>query len=144
MRHEVTTRIDAPADLVWRTISDVERWPEWTPTMESVRRLDDGELRVGSVAEVRQPRQPQRTWTVTEHAPGKSFTWTTTGQGVRLSADHVVTARANGEVVVMLSFSVAGPLRFLAALLGGRAIRQAIDTEAASLKSWCESHKPVE
>jgi uncharacterized membrane protein len=139
MRHEVTTTVDAPADLVWRTVRDVEKWPEWTPTMTEVRRLDGdpgGDLRVGSRAAVRQPGQPVRTWTVTELTEGRSFTWTSTGRGLRLSADHVVTTDG-GTTVIELRFSVTGPLAPLAAL-AGRAVRAAVDTEAASLKAWCE------
>lgn len=137
MRHEVTTTIAAPADLVWRTVADVEKWPEWTPTMKEVRREDSGDLREGSIAAVQQPKQPLRTWTVTELTPGRSFTWASAGRGLRLSADHTVTTD-NGTTVVALTFSLAGPLAPFASLLAGKAIRQAVDTEAASLKSWCE------
>ncbi len=136
MRHEVTTTVDAPATLVWRAIKDVEKWPEWTPTMTEVR-LDADELRSGSSATVRQPKQPVRTWTVTELTEGRSFTWTSTGRGLRMTADHVVTEE-NGRTTVLLSFSMAGPLAPLAGLLAGKAVRQAVDTEAASLKKWCE------
>lgn len=138
MRHEVTTRVDAPADVVWQTISVVEKWPEWTPTMESVRRHDKGELTVGSSAEVRQPKQPVRRWTVTELTPGRAFRWTASGPGVRFTADHEVTTGADGEVAATLAFAVSGPLAPVVALLGGRTIRRMVDTEAGALKSWCE------
>ena len=140
MRHEVTTTIDAPADLVWRTVADVERWSEWTPTITEVRRHDDGDLRTGSTAVVRQPKQPARTWTVTELTEGTSFTWTSRGPGLHLSADHIVTTD-NGVTAVALTFSMAGPLAPLANLLAGKAVRAAVDTEAASLKKWCERTK---
>jgi uncharacterized membrane protein len=137
MRHEVTTTIAAPADLVWRTVADIETWPEWSPTMTAVRREDAGELRKGSVATVRQPRQPQRTWTVTELVPGRSFTWASRGRGLRMSADHTVTT-TDGTTVVELTFSLAGPLAPLAKLVAGKQIREDVATEAASLKNWCE------
>jgi uncharacterized membrane protein len=137
MRHETTTTITAPADLVWRTVADVEDWPTWTPTMTSVTREDVGDLRKGSVAQVRQPKQPARTWTVTGLVPGRSFTWESTGRGLRLSADHTVST-ADGATVVELTFTLSGPLAPLAKLLAGKAIREAVNTEAASLKNWCE------
>jgi uncharacterized protein YndB with AHSA1/START domain len=137
MRYEATTTIAAPAELVWRTVADVEKWPEWTPTMTAVRRTDDGDLRAGSVAEVRQPKQPSRTWTVTDLVPDRSFTWVSQGRGLRLSADHTVRA-ADGTTVVELAFTVTGPLAPLVKLLAGKQIRLAVDTEAAGLKSWCE------
>ncbi|MPZ79220.1 MAG: polyketide cyclase [Actinophytocola sp.] len=140
MRHEVSTPIDAPAELVWQTITAVEKWPEWTPTMTEIRRLDDGELRVGSKAEVRQPKQPVRTWTVTELTPGTSFTWVTSGTGLQLSADHVIRTDERGAVVAELTFTARGVLAPVAGLLAGKAVRAAVDTEASSLKKWCESH----
>jgi uncharacterized membrane protein len=137
MRHEVTTPTDAPAGLVWRTIRDVDRWPDWTPTMNEVRRLDDGDLRRGSTAVVRQPMQPARTWTVTEVADGRSFTWVTGGAALRMSAGHTVRTD-DGTTVIELSFTMTGPLAFLASMVGGKAVRRAVDTEAASLRAWCE------
>lgn len=141
MRHEVTTTIDAPADLVWRTVVDVAKWAEWTPTITEIRVHGGGELKRGSVATVRQPKQPAREWTVTELADGRSFTWTSKGPGLRFSADHTVTTGPD-KTTVALTFSLEGPLAPLATLLAGKAIRWAVDTEAASLKKRCE-HKPV-
>lgn len=140
MRHEITVTIDAPAELVWQAVRDVEKWPEWTPTMTSVRRLDDGEFRVGSSAEVRQPKQRPRTWTVTELTPGRSFTWATSSPGVRLSADHILTER-DGKVDALLTFTMSGVLAPVASLLAGRMVRRFVDTEATSLKKWCEEHR---
>jgi carbon monoxide dehydrogenase subunit G len=136
MRHEVTVRVDAPADVVWRAVSDVAKWSEWTPTVDEIRLHGGGELALGSVATVRQPKQPAREWTVTELVEGRSFTWTSTGPGLRFSAEHIVTG--DGPTSVTLTFSVAGPLAPVATLLAGKAIRWAVDTEAASLKKWCE------
>jgi uncharacterized membrane protein len=58
LRVSDTIRIDARADVVWAVTVDVERWPEWSPTVTSVTRLDDGPLRRGSVARLEQPLQP--------------------------------------------------------------------------------------
>jgi uncharacterized membrane protein len=143
MRHEVTTTIDAPADLVWRAVSDVEKWSEWTPTVTEIRVHGGGELHRRSVATVRQPKQPAREWTVTE-LTDRSFTWTSKGPGLRFSADHTVRtvkregAAGGGATTVELTFSIAGPLAPVAWLLAGKAIRWAVDTEAAFLKKWCE------
>jgi uncharacterized membrane protein len=137
MRHEVTITVDAPADVVWQAIQDVEKWPEWTPTMDEVRLHGGGALEKGSVATVRQPKQPVREWTVTELVDGRSFTWTSRGAGLRLAADHTVTT-VDGTVTVELTFSLTGPLAPVASLLAGKAVRAAVDTEAASLKKWCE------
>jgi uncharacterized membrane protein len=135
MRHEVTTTIDAPAELVWDAVRDVEKWSEWTSTVTEIRVHGGGELRQGSVATVRQPKQPAREWTVTE-LTNRTFTWTSKGPGLRFSADHTVTE--GEQTTVELTFSIAGPLAPVAKLLAGKAIRWAVNTEAASLKKWCE------
>src|SRR5690606_3623818 len=62
MRHETEVVITAPAELVWETLFAVDRWTEWTPTMEHLRRLDDGPLKVGSRTEVKQPGQSTAIW----------------------------------------------------------------------------------
>ncbi|MEX5718406.1 SRPBCC family protein [Geodermatophilus maliterrae] len=55
---EQSTRIDveAPVQQVWQVLREVELWPEWAPTVTSVRRLDDGPLAVGSRVRVGRPR----------------------------------------------------------------------------------------
>ena len=53
---QTETEIDASAELVWATIRDVERWPEWTPTVTSVRLRTPLPLAVGSRAVIRQPK----------------------------------------------------------------------------------------
>lgn len=49
-------------------LREVERWPEWAPTVTSIRRLDDGPLAVGSRVRVAQPRIAPTEYVVTEHA----------------------------------------------------------------------------
>lgn len=137
MRYAVNATIDAPPDVVWQAIKDVEKWSDWTPTVDEITVHGGGELKQGTVATVRQPKQPVRDWTVTELADGHSFTWTSRGPGLRFAADHIVT-KAEDKTRVELTFSVAGPLAPLASMMAGKWIRSAIDTEAASLKKWCE------
>ena len=79
-------------------------------------------------------------WTVTELTPGRSFTWATSSPGVRLSAEHILTER-DGKVDALLTFTMSGPLAPVASLLAGRMVRRFVDTEATSLKKWCEEHR---
>ena len=56
MRFMATIDVAAPAQLVYEVYTDVERWPEWAASVTSVERLDQGPLRVGSRARIKQPR----------------------------------------------------------------------------------------
>src|SRR5688500_15404507 len=111
MRFEASIEVGAPAQHVFDVYSDVERWPEWTDSVTSVKRLDAGPLRVGSRARIRQPRLPTAEWHVVDLVPGRSFSWTARGPGVRTTGAHVVDATAGGETVtVTASLEQAGLL----------------------------------
>ena len=129
---ETTRHIDAPTQRVWEVLFDVDRWPEWTPTITSVERLDDGDFRVGSRARVRQPKLPQAEWQVTEVDDGSSFTWEASGPGMRTIARHVVAPDGDGSSVT-LSIEQTGPMGAVAAFVWRGLTQRYIETEAASL-----------
>jgi hypothetical protein len=60
MRIEHSIEIDAPVERVWGLTIDVESWPGFTPTMESVERLNSEPLAVGSRVRVKQPQSLPR------------------------------------------------------------------------------------
>jgi uncharacterized protein YndB with AHSA1/START domain len=136
-----TIDIDAPAEVVWDVIVDVEHWPQWTATMTSVRReTGSGPLTVGERVRVRQPRLPPVVWTVTDVQPGRSFAWTATGPGVRSVGDHAVVPRPDGGgSTATVRFTSTGPLAGLSWLLLGRLTRRYVQTEAAGLKERSET-----
>ena len=129
---ETTRHIDAPAQPVWEVLFDVARWPEWTPTIDSVERLDAGPLQVGSRARVRQPKLPQALWEVTEVVDGRSFTWEARGPGLRTIARHEVVPDGAGSHIT-LSIEQTGPMGAVAALVWRRLTPRYIELEAESL-----------
>ena len=94
---EQSTKIDveAPVERVWEVLREVERWPEWAPTVTSVRRLGEGPLAVGSRVRVEQPRIPPTEYVVTELEPGRWCTWGATGTGVRTTSRHLLEELGN-------------------------------------------------
>ncbi|GIH22215.1 hypothetical protein Aph01nite_05250 [Acrocarpospora phusangensis] len=98
MRFESTVFIDASPQRVWEVFSDVESWPEWTGTVDSVELLDPGPLRVGSRARIKQPKLPIADWRVTELVEGRSFTWVSTGPGLRVTGGHHVEPAGTGTL----------------------------------------------
>ena len=139
MLDTVSISIEAAVDQVWSVMSDVARWPEWTPTISSVERLDDGPLRVRSRARIRQPKLTTLVYTVTDLQPARSFTWSATSPGIRVVADHRIEPQSDGSVTVTLSVEQTGLLAPVVGRIMGDLTRRYIATEAERLKGRCES-----
>ena len=125
---KVTRHIDAPPARVWEVLHDVARWPEWTPTVDRVERLDDGPLVVGSRARLRQPKLPQAEWEVTEVGVGRAFTWEAHGPGMRSIGRHEVNPDGTGSTVT-LSIEQTGPMGAVAALVWRRLTQRYVELE---------------
>ena len=130
--------IDAAPEKVFAVLCDVERWPEWTPTMTSVRRLEGGPFAIGSSAHVRQPKLLPAVWRVTELQNGRNFTWTTRSPGLRMTAGHLIEPQGAGSRVE-LTFELSGLIAPVASRLYGDLIERYVATESQSLKKRSES-----
>ena len=130
--------INAGPDVVWRVTRDVERWPEWTPTVTSVRLAADQPFGLGSVARIKQPLQPESEWRVTDYVNGERFAWETRRAGLHMVGIHEMNAEGAGTRNV-LRVEASG---FLAVLLWPvlrPAMRKALADENRGLKSRCEA-----
>jgi carbon monoxide dehydrogenase subunit G len=139
MTHIHTTiAIQAPPDWVWATVSDIEHWSAWTPTISSIRRLDPGPLALGTRAIVRQPKLLPARWQITELEEGRSFTWIARGPGILVTARHAIEDAANGSRVT-LSLDFSGPLGPLCARLTRGLNARYLAMEARELKKHTEA-----
>lgn len=94
--------IAARPERVWEVIIDIERWPDWNPSMKRIRRLDKGPLALGSRAFVRQPDVLPAVWKVTALEPNRTFTWTTSIPGLlSVVAIHSIEAIEQGSRVTL-------------------------------------------
>ena len=137
VEHEETVRVSASPEKVWAVYTDVERWPEWTPVMKKIERLEDGPLALGSTARIEAKGGPPSVWTVTEFTEGRSFTWESKARGVKLVAWHVIDADGEGSRV-RLGVRMTG---LMATLLGPflrSMAKRNVKTEAEGLKQRCE------
>jgi carbon monoxide dehydrogenase subunit G len=136
--YERTIQIDAPPSAVWTVIADVERWPEWTPSILSVVRNEPGPFGLASTARVKPKGFPESVMRVTEFSSERSFTWEGTGgPGLRVAANHVIEPAAGGSRVT-LSITPAGPAAPFVGWLVARMSKRNVDTEARSLKRRVE------
>jgi uncharacterized membrane protein len=134
----ISVEIHAPADRVWTVMRDIERWPEWTSTVTSVERLDDGPLRSGARALIRQPKLPPARWQITELDDARrTFTWITRSPGVTVTACHSVDTHSDG-CLATLSIQFSGLLARLVARLTRQLNERYLDIEAKGLKERCE------
>lgn len=139
LNFSLTVEIEAPPDRVWTVMRDIERWPEWTPTVTSIRRVDSGPLAVGSRALIRQPSLPPARWQVTElNEEARSFTWVTRGPGMRLHARHWVEVNGRGSRAT-LSIQFSGFLGPLFARLTRNLNERYLALEAKGLKERSEA-----
>ena len=136
MQEREQISIEAPPELVWRVMTDVERWPDWTPTVERIERLDEGEFKLGSRARVKLKRVPASVWRVTDLQPGRAFTWETES-GVKASGEHIVEPEGAGSKVTLVA-SATGVLATLFAPVAFFTTRGNVHKEAEGLKRRCE------
>jgi uncharacterized membrane protein len=141
MEHRVTATAGAPPAQVYQLFIDVERWPDLTQSMRSVRRLDDGPIRVGSEAMVSQPRLPSSRWRVTELEPDRRFTWETSAGGVTTVGDHLVEPDGSGSRITLI-LRMHGPLSGVMGLLMGGIARRYAAMELEGFRSAADTAAP--
>ena len=134
----IAVDIAAPPERVWEVMSDIERWPVWTPTVTRLDRLDPGPLAVGHRARIRQPRLPAAVWQITALDPGRSFTWVTRSPGVVVTGHHSVEpARAGTRAHLTLHFG--GVLGALVGRIFRGLNTRYLELEAAGLRRRSEA-----
>lgn len=131
--------IVAPPSRVWDVLVHVEQWPEWTPTVLAVERLDTGPLSIGSRTRIHQPKLRPAVWQVTELDQAKGvFIWIARSPGITVTAGHCIDRTPLGSHAT-LTISFSGVLAPLVRLPMGKLTRQYVQTEAESLKQRSET-----
>ena len=137
MRFDHSSTIQAPPERVWEVFSNVERWPDWTPTIDSVERLDAGRIHLGARTRIRQPKLPVAIWEVTELKEGEYFEWVSKAPGIKTTGGHRVISTPEGTVATATIIQ-EGPLGWLFGKLYAGLTKRYIATETAKLKEVCE------
>jgi uncharacterized membrane protein len=135
MRFEASIVVAAKASDIFAVYADVEHWPEWTKSVTSVERLDDGPFGVGSKARVKQPRLPVTEWEVTELEPGQSFTWVAGAPGLQTTGIHRVTPIGADSCRVTATLLQEGPLGHVVGLVSSGLTRRYLQMEVHGIKA---------
>jgi hypothetical protein len=138
----IAVDIDAPPERVWQVMSDIERWHEWTASVRSIQRLDDGPLRLGSKAKVRQPRLLPAVFEITSIEDGRAFEWVTRSGGVTAVACHSVERCGDGSRAT-LGVYFGGPLGGIVGWLLRGLNNRYLAMEAAGLKHRSEQTRGI-
>ncbi|WP_433478059.1 SRPBCC family protein [Spirillospora sp. CA-142024] len=138
MHFEISVDIDAAPETVWNLLTDVERWPDMTDSMDRVELLDKP-FALSSRARVHQPKLRATVWTVTAIDEGRAFTWESRLPGVATTAVHEIVSSAGGTVTARLIIDQTGPLAPVLGLLTGRLTRRYVTMEANGLKTKAQT-----
>ena len=135
---ESAIEIDAPTTVVWDVFVDVERWPEWTASVERIVAPDGPGIEVGRRFEIKQPRMPNLTWEVTEVEPGVSWTWRQGSVGSTTFASHEVVPQGADRTLVKQRIDQRGPIGVMTGVLMRRLTKRYLDLEGQGLKACSE------
>ena len=135
---EGRVEVAASAAAVWSVFADVERWPEWTASVDRLVALDGPGLEVGKRFAISQPRFPRLVWEVTEVDPGAAWTWRQRSPGGTTIAVHEVVALGADRTLVRQRIDQRGPVGVLVGLLVRPLTRRYLDMEARGLKARVE------
>jgi hypothetical protein len=130
--------ISASAEEIWRVLTDVEHWPEWTPSVSRVEPLGAPPLVWGSRVRIYQPKLRPAIWQVTHWEPKCRFAWVTKQPGVTVVADHTIKTNSSGCSVV-LGVRFNGVLAALVGFLSRRLVTRNLEIEASGLKARSEA-----
>jgi uncharacterized protein YndB with AHSA1/START domain len=139
VNYELSIDIDAPSELVWNVLTDVERWPEWAASMLRLTYVGGDHLAPGSRVHIKQPRLPAMVWEVTELVPHQSFSWTAKSAGMTIIGSHRLTSNPAGGVTVEFGLRQTGALSWLIGPLTASRTRRYVRMEAEGLKRSCEA-----
>jgi uncharacterized membrane protein len=132
-----STTIDAPIDLTWRVLVDIEKMPEWTSSMRVVRLLGGGQLARDSRVRIEQPWLRPAIWTVDLFDPPSYFSWRSRTGLVETVGSHLLEDRGQ-TTLATLAIQHNGPGAGAVALLSGPLTRRYVRRELFGLKSRTE------
>jgi len=131
--------INASQETIWKVLSDVAHWNEWTPTVTRVEVLDAPELKLDNRYKVYQPKLQPALWSVTVLKPPSSFIWESKMPGMVMIAGHILKSMGTNQNELALTFSFHGALGAIIGRLYRKTVEDYLAIEARSLKTRVEN-----
>ena len=138
-QHSTSILINASQEAIWKVLSDVAHWHEWTPTVTKVEILDQPELKLNHRYKVYQPKLQPSIWTITVLTPPSGFTWESRMPGMVTCAEHTLKSIGINQNKLSLKFSFQGLLGEITGRLYRSTVQAYITTEAQSLRKRVEN-----
>jgi uncharacterized protein YndB with AHSA1/START domain len=145
MQVTVETEIAAPPEVVFATMADVARWPDFIGDIERVELLAEGPVRVGTrFRETRQMfgRSASEEMTVAELDSPRRCVLTAENHGTRYVATHEVTPTPNGARLALTfagtPVTLAARLFSVVGLLFMGSLRRKLETDLRAVKAEAE------
>ena len=145
VRVEDRIGVQAPAEVIWEIVSDLQRWAEWNPTYTQAK----GQIRIGSILTLTLalPGQPPQVIKpkVLDWIPGEQLHWELKLMGGMIKTVRYIEIEARGETGCIIDNGeifggFMGPS--LGKRMGGtvrrgfRAMNEALKTRAETM--WAE------
>ena len=145
IRTETRITIAGSVPEVWTYVCDVERWPEWAPTVLECRARGDGPLQPGTRVEQRAKgilgtsRGRAQHVTVVEPPRSVAFAGPMGTSPARWGMELAPLDGRKTEAMMWIEVDLAGPMRAIpGGLLQGR-IQRVSDREMVAIKAAVES-----
>ena len=138
-QYSTSITINANQETIWKVLSDVAHWNEWTPTVTKVEVLDNPELKLHNRYKVFQPKLQPAVWSVTILNPPSSFTWESRVPSMVMTGGHTLKSTGANQNELILTFSFQGLIGEIVGRLYRKTVESYIATEAQSLKKRVEN-----
>ncbi len=132
-----SVQMTVPFMRAWAVLQELEKWPQWTPTVRSVVRMDKEPLALGLRVKIARPKFGSDVWTVTSLQPYRGFTLATKRFGVVIKHKYDLVPSGVGSKAT-LTVRYEGLLAPVLATLAKKRLAQYLEIEALGLKSRAE------
>ena len=134
---QVSSLLHAEAAHIFRVLTDVTHWPEWTPSVQQIEVIKQASLGTGVQVRMHQPKLAPGIWTFSKWQPDQQFSWEKPSAGLTMTAEHRLTPTAQGcEVTLRMTYS--GWLSGLLYRLTRKLTTEYMQMEINGLKAICE------